>query len=97
LQIAEYSQGVTSFAPDGNYLIGPVPDAEGAFVASGCAALGIAGSAAIGRWLARWVLDGDPGDDLGEFGLRRFGDRADDRSWVRSESREFYASYYSIR
>lgn len=97
LPIAEYSQGVTTFAPDGNYLIGPVPDTEGLFVASGCAALGIAGSAAIGRWLARWVLDGDPGDDLGEFGLQRFGERADDRAWVRSQSREFYASYYSIR
>ena len=66
-------------------------------MASGCAALGIAGSAAIGRWLARWVLEGDPGDDLGDFGLGRFGDRAADRSWVRDQSREFYASYYNIR
>ncbi|MFP6834973.1 MAG: hypothetical protein VB948_02555 [Pseudomonadales bacterium] len=66
-------------------------------MASGCAALDIAGSAAIGRWLAHWALQGDPGDDLEEFGLGRFGDRAADRDWVRGQSREFYASYYDIR
>ena len=38
--------GLTTFAPDGAYLIGPVPHVEGLFAATGCAALGIAGSAA---------------------------------------------------
>ena len=47
LEIAEYHQGITSFAPDGRYLIGPVPGVEGLIVASGCAAVGIAGSAAV--------------------------------------------------
>ena len=97
LEVAEYSQGVTSFAPDGGYLIGPVPQVEGLFTASACAALGIAGSAAVGRWLAGWVLDGDPGEDLAEFGLGRFGERGRDREWVRRESRGFYATYYDVR
>ena len=97
LEVAEYSQGVTSFAPDGGYLIGPVPQVEGLFTASACAALGIAGSAAVGRWLAGWVLDGDPGEDLSEFGLGRFGERGRDREWVRRESRGFYATYYDVR
>ncbi len=97
LQVAEYSQGVTSFAPDGSYLLGPVPAVEGLYVASACAALGIAGSAAVGRWLAGWVLDGEPGEDLAEFGLGRFGERGRDREWVRRESRDFYATYYDVR
>ena len=97
LEVAEYSQGVTAFAPDGAYLLGPVPAVEGLFVASACAALGIAGSAAVGRWLAGWVLDGAPGEDLAEFGLGRFGERGRDHDWVRRESRDFYATYYNVR
>ncbi len=97
LEVAEYSQGVTAFAPDGGYLLGPVPAVEGLYVASACAALGIAGSAAVGRWLAAWVIDGDPGEDLTEFGLGRFGERGRDPEWVRRESRDFYATYYNVR
>ncbi len=97
LEVAEYSQGVTSFAPDGGYLLGPVPAVEGLFAASACAALGIAGAAAVGRWLAGWVIDGEPGEDLAQFGLERFGERGRDREWVRRESRGFYATYYDVR
>ncbi|MGH3148633.1 MAG: NAD(P)/FAD-dependent oxidoreductase, partial [Rubrobacter sp.] len=61
LEIADYKRGLTTFAPDGAYLVGPVPRVEGLFAATGCAALGIAGSAAVGRWLADWVTRGDPG------------------------------------
>ncbi len=97
LEIAEYRQGITTFAPDGRYLIGPVPGAEGLIVASGCAAVGIAGSAAVGRWLAEWATGGEPDEELEEFGLLRFGEQAGDRDWVRDLSREFYAGYYSIQ
>ena len=96
-KVAEFHQGMTTFAPDGRYLIGPVPGIKGLFVASGCAALGIAGSAAVGRWLATWVLNGRPEEQLDEFDLERFGDKAADRAWVQHESEEFYGGYYSIR
>jgi glycine/D-amino acid oxidase-like deaminating enzyme len=66
-------------------------------VATGCAALGIAGSAAIGQWLSRWMLEGNPDVDLGPFELERFGARADDRAWVRAASKQFYGTYYDIR
>jgi 4-methylaminobutanoate oxidase (formaldehyde-forming) len=97
LKVAERRQGITTFAPDGRYLIGPVPGIDGLYVASGCAALGIAGSAAIGRWLATWALNGKPDEQLAEFKLDRFGEQAADRAWVERESEEFYGGYYSIR
>jgi glycine/D-amino acid oxidase-like deaminating enzyme len=96
LQIAGYKRGLTTFAPDGAYLIGPVPQVEGLFAATGCAALGIAGSAAVGRWLADWVTRGDPGEDLSSVHLDRFADRTSDRDWIRREGEEFYGGYYSI-
>jgi len=96
LEILAYKRGLTTFAPDGAYLVGPVPQVEGLFAATGCAALGIAGSAAVGRWLANWVAQGDPGEDLSPVDPYRFGDKASDRDWVRRQGEEFYGGYYSI-
>jgi glycine/D-amino acid oxidase-like deaminating enzyme len=99
LEIAERRQGVTTFAPDGNFMLGPVPHVAGLFCASGCAALGIAGSAAVGRWIASWILEGDPGGTTtnDEFTVGRFGNQQTDRDWVNRGGAEFYANYYSIR
>ena len=98
LEIAEYRRGMTTFAPDGAYLIGPVPDVDRLYLATGCALrLGIAGSAAVGRWLAKWVIDGDPSEDLAIFSHQRFGAQAADQEWLRRESEQFYANYYGIR
>ena len=55
LEVVGYKRGLTTFAPDGAYLVGAVPRVEGLFAATGCAALGIAGSATVGRWLANWI------------------------------------------
>ena len=97
LEIAEYRRGMTTFAPDGAYLIGPVPGIDRLYLATGCAALGIAGSPAVGRWLANWIIDGDPGEDLDMFSHQRFGAQAADQEWLRRESEQFYANYYGIR
>ena len=97
LEIAEYRRGITTFAPDGAYLIGPVPGIDRLYLATGCAALGIAGSPAVGQWLANWIIDGDPGEDLAIFSHQRFGAQAADKEWLRRESEHFYANYYGIR
>ena len=97
LEIAEYRRGMTTFAPDGAYLTGPVPGIDRLYLATGCAALGIAGSPAIGRWLARWIIDGNPGEDLTMFSHGRFSAQATDQEWLRRETEQFYANYYGIR
>ena len=96
LEIAEYKRGLTTFAPDGNYLVGPISSVEGLYIATGCASLGIAGSAAVGRWLASMVAEGEPDEDLSQVDPGRFGDQAVDQEWVRRESERFYGDYYSI-
>ncbi len=96
LEIAEYKRGLTTFAPDGAYLLGPAPGVEGLFAATGCAALGIAGSAAVGHWLAGWISQGDPGEDLSSVALDRFGSDGLDAERVRREGEEYYGNYYSV-
>jgi len=96
IRVFAYKRGLTTFAPDGAYLIGPVPQVEGLFAATGCAALGIAGSAAVGSWLAGWISRGDPGEDLSSVGLERFGEKASERDLIRREAEAFYGGYYGI-
>jgi sarcosine dehydrogenase len=96
LPIEGCKRGLTTFAPDGAYLIGPVPKVENLFLATGCASLGIAGSAAVGRWLANWVTRGEPGEDLSAVDPERFGEKGRDKHWIWKESKSFYANYYSI-
>jgi 4-methylaminobutanoate oxidase (formaldehyde-forming) len=95
LEIAEYRRAMITFAPDGAYVIGPVPGIEGLWAASGCAALGIAGSAAVGRWLADWIVDGKPAENLAEFSPTRFA-HTDDTSQLRAQALRAYARYYAI-
>ncbi len=95
-EVAEHKRGLTTFAPDGNYVVGSVPGVEHLYFATGCASLGIAGSAAVGRWLANWIMEGEPGDDLSRFSPERFGDKAFDQEWVSEASKKFYGAYYSI-
>lgn len=96
LVIEQYRQGLVGGTPDGYFILGPVPTLDGVWVATGCGGTGIAASAAVGRWLARWILDGDPGEDLGDFAPHRFGDRAIQDDWVREQSEETFRNYYAL-
>lgn len=94
--VVEVKRGLTTFTPDGAYLVGPAPGIEDLFLATGCASLGIASSTAVGRWLSNWVTEGDPGEDLSAVRHDRFGSKTANREWVRRQSERFYADYYSI-
>lgn len=96
LPIAEYRQGMVACTPDAHYVLGPVPGCPGLLVATGCGAMGIAGSGAVGRWISRWLTDGHPGEDPEMFSPTRFGPRAADADWVRDECRRVYANYYAL-
>jgi glycine/D-amino acid oxidase-like deaminating enzyme len=58
--VAEHRGGLFTMSPDGRFVVGPVPDAPGFWVASGCNGSGFSSSPAIGEALARWITGGDP-------------------------------------
>ncbi len=76
--VAEHRGGMFTMSPDGRFVTGPVPDAPGLWVASGCNGSGFSSSPAIGEALASWIVRGEPACGLGALGPGRFGALTDD-------------------
>lgn len=71
--IAHYVSGLSTYTADGRFVLGPVAEVEGLFMATGCCGAGIAASGGIGRAVAAAVL-GRPGPvDLAPFAPGRLG------------------------
>ncbi len=73
--IKKVVNGPFVFAPDGNALVGPVPNRPNYWVACGVMA-GFCQGAGIGQVLADWIIEGEPGMDIFAMDVARFGDFA---------------------
>ncbi len=94
--IKQMINGLESFTPDGNWIIGEAPELPGLFVGAGFNAFGIASAGGAGMALAEWVADGEPPYDLWPVDLRRFGPNHRDPNWVRTRTLEAYRKHYTI-
>ena len=56
--------GPESFTPDLSPIIGPAPEVRNYFIAAGLNSIGILTGGGIGRLVAHWIVDGDPGVDV---------------------------------
>ena len=88
--------GLPTFTPDGNYLIGQVPSVHGLFVATGCNALGIAGSLLIGQWMSELIIAGKASADLSTQALTRFGSRYESPGPLHADCESIYANFYAL-
>ncbi|MEC7425026.1 MAG: FAD-dependent oxidoreductase, partial [SAR324 cluster bacterium] len=68
-----YVAGPSAYTPDGQFVLGSVPDVEGFYVASGCCGSGIGASGGVGRAIADLAMEGETGFDLESFRTDRFG------------------------
>ncbi len=94
--IKQMINGLESFTPDGNWIIGEAPEVKNLFVGAGFNAFGIASAGGAGMALAEWVADGAPPYDLWPVDIRRFGPPHRDPGWVRTRTLEAYARHYTI-
>ena len=94
--IKQMINGLESFTPDGNWIIGEAPELRNVFVGAGFNAFGIASAGGAGMALAEWVADDAPPFDLWPVDLRRFGRNHRDPGWVRTRTLEAYAKHYTI-
>jgi 4-methylaminobutanoate oxidase (formaldehyde-forming) len=87
--------GPIPVSADGEPIIGRAPELDNFFLACGFTA-GIAASGGAGEALANWIVDGDPGMDLWQFDVRRFGAVQAQGRYLEARAIEAYGAYYKI-
>ncbi|MCU1380625.1 MAG: FAD-dependent oxidoreductase [Acidimicrobiales bacterium] len=93
--VVQLVNGPEGFTPDNEFVLGE-SDVAGFFVAAGFCAHGIAGAGGVGRVMAEWILDGEPGFDTWKMDIRRFGPAYRSRDHAVARTVEVYATYYDI-
>ena len=66
-EVVQLINGPEAFTPDGEFILGEPPEVRGLFVARGFCAHGIAGAGGVGRIMADWIVEGDPGSTSGTW------------------------------
>ncbi len=93
--IRKWVNGAFTFTPDGNPLVGPVPGLRNFWAACGCMG-GFSQGGAIGKVLADWIVEGDPGTDIFGMDVARYGKFAADDRYLRDTTAQFYARRFVI-
>jgi glycine/D-amino acid oxidase-like deaminating enzyme len=92
LPVADHRAGLFTMSPDGRFVVGPVPDVPGLWVASGCNGSGFSSSLALGEALASWITIGTPPAGMTALSPARFGLLSDEV--LLSRGLWQYAHYY---
>lgn len=71
--IAHYISGVSTYTPDGLFILGNLSEMEGFYAATGCSGAGVAASGGMGRAIAELVSGQSPFCSLDSFRIDRFG------------------------
>jgi glycine/D-amino acid oxidase-like deaminating enzyme len=93
--IREHRGGLPTITPDGQHIVGPVPNLVGFYLISGCNVGGLSISPALGRALADLILDGRTEPDLSPFYVERFGDSYRSAGRLSAACRYAYARKYT--
>lgn len=92
----KFVNGPESFTPDNNFLMGETPELRNLFVACGFNSVGIASAGGAGKYLAEWLIDGQPSLDLWSVDVRRFGPWANNRAYLRARVIEVLGLHYQM-
>jgi glycine cleavage system aminomethyltransferase T/glycine/D-amino acid oxidase-like deaminating enzyme len=96
VKVTRLINGPEAFTPDNEFCLGE-SDVRGFFVAAGFCAHGIAGAGGMGKLMAEWIVSGEPGLDVWEMDIRRFGPQYRSPHYTLKRTREVYETYYDIR
>jgi 4-methylaminobutanoate oxidase (formaldehyde-forming) len=96
VKVTKLINGPEAFTPDNEFCLGE-SDVRGFFVAAGFCAHGIAGAGGMGKLMAEWIVSGEPGLDVWEMDIRRFGPQYRSPNYTLKRTKEVYETYYDIR
>lgn len=95
-KFAKFVNGPESFTPDNNFIMGETPEMKGLFVAAGFNSVGIASAGGAGKYLAEWMIEGQPTIDLWSVDIRRFAPWANNLSYLRERVTEVLGLHYQM-
>jgi glycine/D-amino acid oxidase-like deaminating enzyme len=93
--IREVRGGLPTMTPDNEPLIGPLPGAEGLYVATGCCVGGLSISPAVGQVLSELIIDGNSSIPLKDFRLDRFEGRYPSPEVLYTACVQAYGGHYA--
>ncbi|MEQ6120484.1 FAD-dependent oxidoreductase [Reichenbachiella sp. MALMAid0571] len=73
IEIAHYIAGVSTYTPDGMFVLGGLPQIKGFLAATGCSGAGVAVSGGMGRIISEIITGTNPYCDINPFKIDRFG------------------------
>ena len=76
--------------------MGETPELRGLFVMAGFNSVGIASAGGAGKYLAEWIIDGEPSIDLWSVDIRRFGAAQNNRAFLRQRVTEVLGLHYQM-
>ncbi|NBC23471.1 MAG: FAD-dependent oxidoreductase [Gammaproteobacteria bacterium] len=92
--IKDIVNGPISYTPDGNPLLGPAYGLKNYWLAEGFS-FGITAAGGAGRFLAEWIVGGEPSIDMLPVDPRRFGAYAN-KEYARAKNEEAYEHVFII-
>src|SRR5437870_3603543 len=95
-KFAKFVNGPESFTPDNNFIMGEAPEVRNLFVAAGFNSVGIASAGGAGKYLAEWIIAGQPTIDLWSVDIRRFAPWANNLAFLRERVTEVLGLHYQM-
>jgi glycine cleavage system aminomethyltransferase T/glycine/D-amino acid oxidase-like deaminating enzyme len=95
-ELVKRVNGLESFTPDGEFILGESPEVRGFWTACGFCAHGVSGAGGVGKVIAEWIVNGEPSLDLWHMDIRRFGAYTASRRYISTRVNEVYSTYYDI-
>ena len=89
--------GPDAYTSDDRFVMGPVAGSRTYFVFAGFNSAGVQTSPGAARYLAEWIVGGEPTADLDDYDARRFGSHATSMQYLVDGAKETYRNHYPIR
>src|SRR5437660_617195 len=81
---------------DNNFIMGAAPELRNLSVTAGFNSVGIASAGGAGKYLAEWIVEGQPTMALWSVDIRRFGPWANNRAFLRERVTEVLGLHYQM-
>lgn len=92
--IRKFINGPETFTPDGLPLVGPVTGKPGLLVATAMNSVGVTWSFALGHAVSDLIAGSPPRFDLSTYTPDRFGAKAADESWLKTQASDAVGASY---